>query len=420
MELQQYARLLTRYWLVLLLALLLGAGAGAALTIVQPDQYRSSTVLGVVGEQGASTPGRAYQGQLLAQSAVATYARLATSREVLQQAADAVGDGLTPEKLAHQVSAEAPEGTALIELTVTDVEAERSQLIATQVGTALAAVAARLLPEGASGPSIVVVQPAVVPGAAVGDDLVLNTLLGAMLGLLLGAVLAAVHLYSRGSLHDRDDLDRLLTAPVLGEVRIEGSGSAVAARASDLRNAALLVLDRDATAPGPIVLAGITDRSEVSQVSVHLAELVAASGARVLLIGDDLPKAGFTGRMIPGTLADFEEDVPALEATKGGETENRPVGLQGGLTDSRRPALSGTSLRRALARVGSAFDIVIVAAPPLSSSLDGAVLGAAGSTMVLVVRDRGTSRRSLARALRALDTTSCEVQGVLVTRRSRS
>lgn len=414
MELQQYARLIVRYWLILLLALVLGAGVGVALTRMQSAEYRSTTVLGVVGASGATTPGRAYQGQLLAQGAVATFADLATSRAVLQQTADALGEGVTVAKLTGAVTAEVPEGTNLVEVTVDYDDAEGAQRIATQVGTSLAAVGAQLVPSDATGPSLVVVQPADLPEEPLNDGLVLNALLGAMLGLLLGIAVAAVHLYFRGSLHNRDDLGRILPAPLLGEVGLERSGDGRSASTTDLRDVALLVLERGTHEAGPIVLAGATSKAAADTVAAHLAELVAASGSRVLLVSDELTEPEFKGRMLPGSLT-----LGGDHAVGPGETQ-RLFGLHGGLTHPSRPVMSGNRLQAALSRAALGFDVVVVAAPPLSDSIDAAVLGDLASSTILVVAARGTSRSDLARATRSLATTSCEVHGVVLTRRART
>ena len=118
MELRHYARLILRYWLLLLIATAVGGAAGVLLTVAQPDKYRTSTILGVVGTTDSagtkktSDPGRAYQSQLLGQSAVATYEALATSQVVLHDAAASIGHGLDVGTLARELTVKVPPGTS--------------------------------------------------------------------------------------------------------------------------------------------------------------------------------------------------------------------------------------------------------------------------------------------------------------------
>lgn len=424
MELRHYARLILRYWLLLLIATAVGGAAGVLLTVAQPDEYRTSTILGVVGttdSAGAkktSDPGRAYQSQLLGQSAVATYEALATSQVVLHDAAASIGHGLDAGTLARELTVKVPPGTSLVELTVQDGKPGRAQQIATEIGSSLTTQAAKVAPTnaGAPVPRLVVVQPAARPAGPVDAGLTVNALIGAMLGLLIGLGLASLHLYLRGSLHDRDDVHRMLPAPALARVRLPRQASAPLSDPGDLRDLALLVLEQRARRDGPVVLTGATDVAGTSQLSARLAEMIAASGTGVLLVSDGLDDVGWKGRTLGGSLA--TGDCVRLGQT-GLQQGECLAGLRSGLGEAGAPLVSGNRLHAVLESAAESFEVVIFDAPPLSRSLDGAVIGSLGSTNLLVVGARGTRRRDLDRAFRAMAATSLDLYGIVLTLKER-
>ncbi|HEU5043486.1 MAG TPA: hypothetical protein VFT75_05065 [Nocardioidaceae bacterium] len=444
MELRQYARLILRYWLLLLAATVLGGAAGAVLTLAQPDEYQTSTILGVVGTTNAvgtkKTPdlGQAYQSQLLGQGAAATIAALASSQVVLHDAATSIGLGLDAEALARELTVQVPTGTSLVELTVQDQSPRRAQQIATEIGSSLTARAAKMAPTaaGVPAPTLVVVQPAALPTRPVDTGVTMNTLIGAMLGLLVGLGLASLHLYLRGSLQGRDDVYRILPAPVLASVRLPRDASAPLADPGEIRDLALLVLELRARRDGPVVLTGATESASTPLLSARLAEVIAASRTRVLLVSDGLDDGGWKGSALTGSLAtassglldgvDLSQGVPASASSpapahrppRGGPdaTLGCLFGLPSGLGDANAPLLSGARLLAALESAAQSFDVVILDVPPLSRSLDGAVLGSAG-TNLLVVDARRTSRRELGRALHAIAATSHELHGIVLTGR---
>ncbi len=423
MELRQYARLVSSYWALLLAATVVGAAAGAFLTVTQPDRYETSTILGVVGASGEPATGKpprlgqVQQSQLIGQDAVATVAALATSQVVLRDAAASIGHGLDAGALAGELTVQVPVGTSLVELTVQDRSPARAQRVATEIGSSLAVQAAKmaLTSGGVPAPTLVVVQPAVLPTNPVSPGLTMNTLLGAMLGLLLGLGLASLHLYLRGSLHGRDDLDRILPVPVLASVRLPPDASAPSHEPGELRDLALLVLEQRARRAGPVVLTGATDSARTSQLSARLAEVIAASRTRTLLVSDALDDVGWTGSTLPGSLTTRDSVRPDRTSPSPGSCLS---GLRSGLGDADAP-LNGACLRAAVECAAQSFDVVILDAPALSRSLDGAVIGSDGSTNLLVVDARGTRRRDLDLALRAMATTSRELHGIVLTRRGR-
>jgi hypothetical protein len=164
------------------------------------------------------------------------------------------------------------------------------------------------------------------------------------------------------------------------------------------------------------VLIGATNAADTPQLTTRLAEAIADSGTSVLLISDGLDDDGWKGRTLTGLLATGE--TPRLDRLH--PTDGLCLfGLRSGWSDASAPLVAGTRLRATLDRLRQSFDIVIVDAPALSGSLEGAVIGAAGSTNLLVVDTRRTRRRDLDHAFWAVSTASGELHGIVLTRKGR-
>ncbi|MDF2829621.1 MAG: ywqD, partial [Mycobacterium sp.] len=76
-----YLRAFRRFWWLVLVAVLVGAGVGYATTLFSTPEYQSTARLFVTTQSGTSV-GDAYQNNLFSQERVVSYAGLATSEQV--------------------------------------------------------------------------------------------------------------------------------------------------------------------------------------------------------------------------------------------------------------------------------------------------------------------------------------------------
>lgn len=99
-----------------------------------------------------------------------------------------------------------------------------------------------------------------------------------------------------------------------------------------------------------------------------------------------------------------------LDGTAGGDA---PLSID--LAGNPGPAL----LRRWLERAGDGYDLQLIAAPPLVSSVDAALLGRAADGLILVVEPRITRRDALQTAVERSRAAGCPVLGLVVSGVSR-
>lgn len=275
---------------------------------------------------------------------------------------------------------------------------------------------------GLSDVSIVpgqVVSPAEVPGSASGLDLSVYVLAGLLAGLTAGI--------SVGLLRERTD-DRLRDPAQLGDGRV----LAVLPRAARTAAEPITVTEPSSAASegyrrlrvavGTTVPAGralcvssvSADRSAAA-VAANLSVSISRTGGTVVLVdasGRDeaaelLGSAGGTG--LSEALLDA---VPVTQLTRG--TASGPMIVSGG----KRPTLAGerylsSGLRTVLDDLRSPSDMVIVAAPPVTSA-DGESLASMVDGVILVVTLGHTTSLDVANARETLQAIGATIVGLVV------
>src|SRR5262245_36967206 len=132
MELSGYLRAVRRRWWLVALTTLLGLGAATVMTMVTKPQYATSMTFYV------TTPNRgisdAYEGSMLSQQRVKSYADLLTGDRLAKMINDRYPFGLSVEQIQSRISAQSVPNTALLRATTVDSDPVRSA----RLGDALA------------------------------------------------------------------------------------------------------------------------------------------------------------------------------------------------------------------------------------------------------------------------------------------
>lgn len=174
---------MSRRWLWLLaLCPVIGAAGTFVVTKAQPPIYRATVVLLVKQTVGSPAAG--------AQMA-ATYVQLINQPVVLSRAASETG-GISPSGLAQQVQVVEESDTALIDVSVDDVNANRAAELANAVASAF--IAELNEQKIADQYPAVVFQPAVPPTTPDHPQPFQSSLVGGALGFAIAIVL--IHLFS--------------------------------------------------------------------------------------------------------------------------------------------------------------------------------------------------------------------------------
>lgn len=432
MELKDYLRVLRRNWIVVLASALIGLlGAGTATFLVQPT-YKSETQL-FVALQNSSTVSELQQGNVFTQARVQSYVKTVSTPVVLQPVIDSLGLSITPGSLAGNISASSDANTVIISISVTDDSPVQAAAIAQAVASSLINAVDELERPSQGGTSPVklsVVAPATAPATPAAPDTRLNLALGLLLGLSTGIGVALLRAVLDTRVQGETDLRRITEAPVLGGVSFDSDASAKplltqtapqSPRAESFRQLRTNLQFAHVSHESKTVLMTSSLPGEgKSTTAINLAIALAQAGQTVALVDADLRRP-----MVAEYLG-LERDAGLTTALVGradvndllqpwGE-DNLYVLTSGQIPPNPSELLGSAKMVELLTGLESAFDAVIIDAPPLLPVTDAAVLAQQVGGVVLVVGSQKVRTTDLEKSLSALEMVEADVLGIVLNR----
>ncbi len=171
------------FWWVIVIFVVLGAGAGVAWATYSPQQYSSRVTLVVQLPRDGADP----------EALVRTVEALMTSNVVLSEIVADSGVDLSPAEVEDRLTVERPSGSALIEVVVDGTSTSTVDAIAEQVVPALQSAIHELQTLQDEGPTIEVISfldaPEVIP---VDRQPVRDGALGGLAGFIVGLLVVAL------------------------------------------------------------------------------------------------------------------------------------------------------------------------------------------------------------------------------------
>lgn len=433
MELRDYLQILHRNWILLLVATLVGAGAGFGISLLQTPRYEATTKLYVSVRSDTVGISELAQGTSFARQAVVSFVDVVNSAVVLERVIDQLGLDTTPDKLRSVVSATTPLNSVIISVTAADQDPSTAAAIANSVGTNFSDVVVNTLerPEGESASLVRIetIEPALAPTVAASPNFPLVIALGAVAGLALGVIIAVGRSVLDTRIHSRHDIEAVTELPVLGGIPydvgiakrpliIEWDRRSPSAEAFRSLRTNLQFVEVDGAAR-TFVISSAGPGEGKSVTTVNLALALAETGAKVALVDGDLrlPRiaeymgieggAGLTDVLIGrAALADVLQQWGAgrLFVLPSGRIPPNPAEL-----------LGSEAMRRTIDALTTAFDYVLIDAPPLLLVTDAAVISRLANGALLVAASGSTRKPQLAAAVEKLNTIGSKMYGVVVT-----
>lgn len=431
MDLQTYLQAVRRRWRVILAAFLATVCAVALGTALADPVYRASTEM-YISTVSAENPADLAQGSNFTQRQVATYADVVTTPLVLDPVIDDLGLDLTPAQLAEQITTQAPTGTVLIEISVTDQDPERAETIARAVGEQAVVTLTELDQVSADSLSPVkatIVSPAAVEAAPISPEPARNLALGAVLGLLIGYGAALLRETLDTSVRGEADVKLITDTTVIGGIAYDRdagrhplivqadphSGRAEAFRTLRTNLQFIDAADR----PRSIVFTSSLPNEGKTTTTANLALTMAASGSSVCVIEGDLRRPRLLDYM-------GMEGSVGLTSVLIGEAEVEDV-LQpfrdsltilgcGPIPPNPSELLGSEAMVHLLHKLEQRFDYVVIDAPPLLPVTDAAVLSKVADGTIVVVGAKVINREHLSRALTMLENVDGHVLGLVMNR----
>jgi len=435
MNLQDYLRGLRRYWLAVVLMVLVGVSTAFAWTALQTPVYES-TASGVIQTRETAEQGGALYGDSFAMSRVPTYLDMATWKRVAEGAAEQLGVAIPPEALASRVTVTNPEGTAILKFTAQGSTPEEAAQLAQAWIVALGETIDDV-EGGTAGQAPVTIfaaAAATVADTPIFPDRRTALIVGGILGLGVGLAFVIIRTASDRRIRITDDIESRVHVPVVGMLPISDaftsdrrlfdphasggktSGFAVSESLRTLRtNLRFTSVDNP---PRTFVVTSPLPGDGKSTIAANLAATMAASGENIVLVDGDLrrPTVARTiglpgGAGLSDVLAGRVALVDVLQ--KAPNVPNLFVLTAGSIPPNPSELLGSARMRQVLEQL-SAHATVIIDAPPVLPVTDGAVIAHQADGALLVVGVGRTTYDVVHSALATLEKARGHVLGVVL------
>lgn len=431
LNLQDFLRVLRTRWVTACVTVVVAVLGAVAVTLLTTPLYQATTRL-FVSTTGGSTLAETYQGNRFSQERVISYTQLVMGETLAQRTIDKLGLDMKAAALQANVSASAKVDTVLIDVNVQDESPVRARDIANTLSDEFVVMVRELeTPEDGSPPNarVVVEQRASIPDEPILPNTMRNLGVGLALGLVLGIGLAILRDLLDNTVKDRNDLEEITSAGLVGSIPLdkerrkqpaiayESDNSAIAEAFRKLRtNLQFLAVDNP---PRVIVVTSSTPSEGKSTTAINTALALAESGHNVVIIDGDMRRptlhkyldlvqpVGFSTVLSGGVPLDDalqKTRFPGLTALTSGAIPPNPSELLGSM-----------AAKRLLTELRSKFDYVIVDTTPLLAVTDAAILAAGADGVLLIARFGQTKREQLAHAVGSLESVGASLLGAVFT-----
>ena len=421
---------LRKLWWVVALAAVLGAAGTFGYASLQTPLYSATSSLHFSIAQGDSATDL-NQGSNYTQSQMLSYAQLVEGSLVLQPVIDELGLADSVDTLAERVTAESPEETVLITISVTDPQAQGAAETADAIASSLATVVAELERPSGGEPSpvqISTVREAQAPESPVTPRTTLNVALGLALGLLIGVGIAVLRATLDTRVRSDEDVRALTDAPLLGTIAFDEEavsqplivqGSPHSRRAESFRRLRtnLQFLEFDDDRRRVLVTSSLPGEGK-STTAINLAITLAHAGTRVVLVDGDLRRPsvsrylGLEGSV--GLTTVLIGRVPLEAAVQPWGDTNLFVLPSGEIPPNPSELLGSAQMERLVARLDEQYEVAVIDSAPLLPVTDSAVLARLTGGTILVVRAGEIHNAQVQQALRVLSTGGAALHGVVL------
>ena len=435
-----YLRTFRRFWWLVVVATLVGAGVGYATLFMTTPQYQSTARLFVTTQSGTSV-GDAYQNNLFSQERVVSYAGLATSEQVSARAVDQLKMPITAQELRSKITATPVPKTVLLDIAVSDPDPLKAQTYANAVSDQLVQLVSELETSrrgGTPAAGAILLDDANYPTAVGGLSLLTRVALGAAGGLVVGVLLAVLIGFLDSRVRGRDSIEAVTRSHALGALVADpgrpgvsvvdlAAGGLAAERLRELRTNLQFARTSAGQRPTVIAVTSPTRGDGRTTTAIDLAATFAEAGRSVVLVeGDfmnpvlaerldltDAERARATQRGLGTTLAgDHEVSVAIIQSPGGAPFALLPAGPS---ASTRRRLWGDEGTGRTIEALRAGYDYVIIDTPPLNDASDGAVAAALGDGAIVLARIGHTTTKGLRSAIQVLEAARAESIGTVVT-----
>ncbi|MDR0848323.1 MAG: polysaccharide biosynthesis tyrosine autokinase [Propionibacteriaceae bacterium] len=433
MELRVYWNVLKKYWVsILLLTIFGGLAAGAYVFLATPVYTAKSIVF--LSMSGSNSVGDLYTGTNYTAAAARSYAQIATTPKVLSPVIEDLDLDTTAEVLATHVTTTIPANTSLIQISVTNSDADRSREIAQSIAESLVDTVRSLSPVDLNEKSTItatVVTPATTPTSQTSPKVALTLALGVIAGLVFGVALAILRKTLDVTIRSEEDVKNVTDHSVIATIPFDStftstrdplimrsSPTSIAAEQFRRLRTNLQFLAIGSNKRRVFLVTSSISGEGKSTVAINIAAALAEIGDRVLLVDADMRRPSVARYLnLEGSVglttvllgkASLREVIQPLGP---GAPDVLPLG-----SVPPNPAeLSGSrAMWNLIEQATKEYDTVIIDSAPLVPVTDTAILSAFSSGAIVVAANGKVPGPQLQDALDSLDKVNTPVMGIVM------
>ncbi len=294
-----------------------------------------------------------------------------------------------------------------------------------------------LIAEVSIDSAIQLVDAARVPGAPARQRARKTALFGGALGLMLGVTAALLVEHLDETVKSAEDVERVLGAPVLGEIPLVVTGSGGNRRRAGVLWPLLVRLDDRS----PVTEAYLALRTHVlssiphgdhcsllvtsalpregkSTIAANLALALARTGRQIWLVDCDLRHSGlgetFADGGSPGLIDLMKGEAELEDVVQWTEFPHLRFIPTGSPVTGAAELLSDERMGQMIGQARSRVDVVVLDSPAVLPAADAEVIGPRADGVLVVVRAGKTDRRALARTRQRLERIGVRVIGAVL------
>lgn len=428
MDLHQFVTALRMRWLFIVLTFVAGTLAATVITLNLPPVY-SSTGRIFISTPTTTTSTDAFSTVLVSQRA-ASYANLATDPALLTKVLDRTGLTVTREELAGRISATVVLGTQIVQVTATGKSPQQAQSLAdAEIKELISMIGDLERPSGEGVQAAVIARSTGAPSfnsSPTGPNLALNLAVAAMLSLLLGIAGALLRERLDATIKSRDDAEKLTGAPVLAALPLDPSvarsersevekGSALVEAFRVLRTN-LRFTNIDSQRQMLLITSAVPGEGK-TLTAVNLARSMTLAGQSVLLIDCDFRNPNVARNLGletgVGVLSVLIGRIPLDEAIQR-DASGLHVLAAGPKPPNPAEVLETDAMRDLLASVRTAYDIIVLDAPPMLPVADTSALIRHTDGVILMARFGNTRKDVLQLAAERISSLDGRLYGTVL------
>lgn len=429
MTLRDYWRVLRERWKLVVGFVLLSVGLAVLISALTPKTYEATAEV-FAASNLPQDPNSQYSNVASVLAQMQTFARLIDDPQIVAKVSQDLN--VPKSQIAGKLTASAPTGQTLIDITVDDSSPNLAASIANSAAKAFAEVVeGYTTPSSGSTPAVQLftTKPADVPNSPVSPKPVLNIAIGLLLGLLIGAALAVIRDVLDNRIKAPDELAKVAGAPSMGVVLDDPKAAkhpiATKAGTRNLRaenfrqlRANLQFANVDAH-PRVIAVTSSIPSEGKTMVAINLASTLAEAGFTVCLVDADLRRPTVAKVMgLPSPVGLTSVLIHQLDLSEALQNAgpNLFVLSSGPTPPNPSEVLASSYVRDVIRSLLNKVDYVIVDTAPLLPVADGSEVAALADGALLVARHRSTTDTQVKRAVASLARVDATLLGVVLNR----